>query len=268
MEKIYDAIIIGSGPAGLSCGLYLARANKSFLIFEKNEPLSKIKKIKQIDNYLGFNNISGIKLANNMLEHSKKYFDIVKSTITSIYKVENYFIVSDNINAFYSKNIVLATGVEEKNIIVNAKDYVGKGLSYCISCDGFLYKGKKVALIGTNSQLNEMKKEIDSLTNQLVLIDIDKEKDLNIIGTNKVEGLKSNKNEYECEGIFVYPSYSPINIEIDVNKKGPFIITDEHLETNIKGLYAIGDCNDKDLKQVSTAVSDGAIAATNIIKSL
>ncbi len=269
MEKIYDCIILGSGPASLSCALYLLRANKEILIFEKNNVMNKVSSIDLIDNYLGFKNISGKELANKMLDHVLSYNKdlIINYNVQQIYLENNLFVLTDYNSTYKTKNLVLAIGLQTKEIIPNVDNYIGKGVSYCISCDGFLYKNKKVVLIGQKDKLKEMNNEFKNLTNDIVSIETGQLKQPEILGDFKVEGIRNNNEIIECDGIFIDPLYSNINIPFDIKKSGNYIVVDKNNMTNIDKLYAIGDIVDKPLRQICTAISDGAIAATSIIRS-
>lgn len=297
MKNNYDVIIIGGGPAGLSAAIYTSRANLSVLVIEAESNGGKLAKIHNIENYPGIKSISGLELSNSLLEHAKEFnSEIINGTVDKI--LDHKVILTDN-SEYTFKALVIATGSKERKLnLEHANEFTGRGISYCATCDGFFFRNKPVCVIGDNNNALEeslylanlaskvsivIKRE--QLTGEQVLID----KILNnpkieiitnstpqglIIENDRIIGLKiKNNNEIkdiECLGIFPYISYNPSTDFIDptlLNEKG-FIITDKDMKTKIDGIYAAGDCIEKDLRQVVTACSDGAIAASSIIKYL
>ena len=297
MKNNYDVIIIGGGPAGLSAAIYTSRANLSVLVIEAESNGGKLSKIHSIENYPGIPMISGLELSNNLINHAKSYNAQILNGLVE--KIEDHKVILSDKTEYTFKALIIATGSKERRLnLEHANEFTGRGISYCATCDGFFFRNKPVCVIGDNNNALEESLYLanlaskvtivikrDKLTGEEVLID----KILNnpkievitnstpqslLINDDKITGLTINKNSenitIECLGIFPYISYNPSTDFIDpilVNDKG-FIITDKDMKTKINGIYAAGDCIEKDLRQVVTACSDGAIAASSIIKYL
>lgn len=282
----YDIVIIGSGVAGLTSGIYASRANKSVLIIEDSFLGGTTATLEKIDNYPAVLNASGIELVQNMYMQNINFgteFDF--SSINSI-DFDKNVIVTDN-NSYYYKALIIATGSSPNRLkVANEKDFRAKGLSYCAICDGNLYKDKKVIVVTNNNSAKHTIDYLSNLTKDLVIVDIEngyKNNELkvfnNIIpqridGTTKVNSLEfvcQGKNQkIDCDGIFVDLGKST-NIDLFKNKlttEQGFICSDENMRTNIENVFVAGDVRKKSLRQIVTACSDGAIASTQAIKFL
>lgn len=284
---IYDALIIGSGPAGMSAAIYLQNANKNICIIEKNVPGGKILKAKKINNYLGFNKDDSSALAYDMYSQIENLkIPLFIDSVISIIDGEIKTIITKN-NEYKAKNIIVACGRNEKSLgITNEEELIGKGISYCVTCDGSLYKNKAVALIGNSEQSLTELLYLKGITNNIIYINYSKneitDSKIRIINNhNVIEIKKENKKikslimddneEIIIDGLFISTGYIPnINIlkNINVNEKNNYIIVDNNMKTNIDGIYAVGDIIKKDLYQIVTAAAEGAIAATSIIKNM
>lgn len=297
MKDNYDLIIVGGGPAGLTASIYARRANLSVLIIEESLDGGKLSKIDKIENYPGFETISGFDLANNLINHAKQYeIEIIHEKVI---KVENGTVSTSNNQTFKAKAILIATGSKQRKLdIPNALDFEGKGISYCATCDGFFFKNKEVIIIGDNNQALEEALYLSNLVTKLTIVNrhqnltaedrlinqIRANEKIEIINSsipeslhiidNKIAGLNiRNIDTNETKlingvGIFPYISFNPGTDFVDssiLNDQG-YIKTNPDMSTSIDGLFAAGDCIDKSLRQVVTACSDGAIAATSIIK--
>ncbi len=274
---MYDVIIIGAGPAGISCGLYLKRANKNILIIHNNNSI--LNKATVIENYYGIEKISGNDLYKQGITQAKKLgIEIINDDVIEIN--ENQIITNNNI--YKTKIIVLATGLSRKNPnIKNLNKYINDGISYCATCDGFFYKNKKVAVIGNSkytineaNYLSNLTQNITILTNNLYLNQsqynqIDK-KIVEINKNDQIFEIKFDDNSIiNVDGIFIALELGTTEI---INKIGILteknkIVTNQFMETNVNNIYAIGDITDGIL-QIAKAVYQGAIAAENIIKKL
>ena len=270
---MYDTIIIGMGPAGISAGIYAKRSNMNTLILEKSTPGGLLNKIKVINNYPGFPNISGPDLAFDMFEHANKLGINYKiEEVTNLVKENNIFKITTNKNEYTSKTVILSSGNEVKE---NNKFSFSK----CAICDAPLYKGKTVLVLGDNSlikdtlYLSDFAKEIivitkDKLENKELL----NKENITIYESTFIENIKEENNLYLVEtsdktfnvdGIFTFfknslkPKYlENIHLEYQNNK-----VVSESTKTNIEGLFVCGDLSKKELYQVVTAVSEGAVAA-------
>lgn len=284
---IYDSIIIGAGPAGMSASIYLKNANKNVLIIEKEVPGGKILKAKKINNYLGFKEFEPDKLAYNMYEQINKLeVPLVMDTVVSIKNDKIKEVICKN-NTYKTKNIIIACGRIEKSLnIENEGKLIGKGISYCVTCDAALYKNKKVAIIGNNEESIKELEYLKNITNDLIYINYSKDdyndNNLKVINNKKVIQINEKDNKLSSivlddnetinlDCLFISTGYAPnsaIFNDLNLNVEKGYIIVDKNMKTNIDGIYAIGDIIKKDLYQIVTAASDGAIAAINIIKNI
>lgn len=299
MKEQYDLIIIGAGPAGLTAALYASRANLNVLIIEENANGGKLVNIDRIDNYPGFNSISGYELASNMLDQLKPYNIEIKQAKVNYIKGKSLLL--DNNEQLSTKTILVASGTKQKKLDIDkAHEYEGKGISYCATCDGFFFKNKEVAVIGNNFQaieeslyLSNIAKHITIINSQDVLeVDnyyIDKINNTNnvnilnnsiinklIIENDRIVGIeivnlsKNEKQNIKAYGIFPYISQNPGTsfLNNELKDENGYVIVNSDMSTKEDGIYAAGDCIKKNLRQIVTACSDGAIAATSIIKYL
>lgn len=285
MKDIYDLVIIGGGPAGLTGAIYARRANLNVLIIDYSQT-SKLNKIANIENYPGYKSISGFELDQNFRKQVQDLDIEIKDE--KVIEIKDYTVVTSN-NEYEAKAILVATGSKQRKLdLPNALEYEGKGISYCATCDGFFFKNKPVVVIGDSSIAIEEAKYLSSLASKVTIISrnenridgIDTKTNCVptsiIINEGKITGLTiqnintKQSEDIECNGIFPYISFNPSTDFVDktvLNDKG-YIKTNPDMSTNIDGLFAAGDCIEKDLRQIVTAASDGAIAATSIIRYL
>ena len=289
---MYDVIIIGSGPAGLSSAIYASRANLKVLVLEDENFGGKLNKIYKIENYPGFTSILGSELADNLVNHAKSYNIELKAS--NVKKVEGHKVYTDN-EEYEAKCIVVASGVKEKAFdLKNAKDFTNKGISYCAVCDGFFFKNRNVVVVGddfkaiedalylanvankvylvsSREKLNSEDKLISELLNneKIEFINNEKPKSL-IIENNKIVGLSLQNRNIECEGIFPHTGISPNTSFLDSSllDENGFVKVDSNMKTNVPYIYGIGDVINKKLRQVVTACNDGALASTSIISEI
>ena len=283
---MYDVIIIGAGPAGITAGLYTKRANLNTAIIHKDE--SSLEKAELIENYYGFENgVSGKELYEKGIEQAKNLnIDVKNEEVVNIQISNIGFDVITDKEQYSSKTLIFATG-NKKNTpkIKGIKELEGKGISYCAICDGFFYRNKNIAVLGSGkyaiSETNELinlAKEITILTNgekapeiRADNVKIDTRRIKEVRGEDKVEEVEfEDNNKLKTEGIFVAQGVagsSEFAKKLGIITKNDKIIVDENMQTNIKGIYACGDCTGG-LLQISKAVYEGTKAGLEVIKYL
>ena len=293
---MYDVIIIGMGIGGITAGIYGKRAGLNVLMFEKSAPGGMLQKIDKIQNYPGFSEISGPDLALNLFNQVKKvgvpfkFEEVIDVEITEEYKK----VITKN-GTYEAKNVIVATGRTPKYLgLDNEKDYLGRGLSTCASCDGNFYKGEDVAVVGSGNSALQESLYLANIVNKVYLLhrgvnfkgddalvkkvrntkNIEIVDGVNIKKINEVEGkiesvTLDNEKTINVKGVFIYIGYKPdteMFKKLDITNINGDIIVSENFETEIDGLYAIGDCAKKDVYQLVTAASDGCIAVSDIEK--
>lgn len=281
---MYDVIIVGAGPAGISASLYTVRRNLKTLIIYKEK--SALEKSTRIENYYGFENgINGEDLYKIGIRQAQNVgVEVIKDEVTNIIENQKIFKVQTLNNEFESKSVILATGNKKsKPNIKNIEKYEGKGISYCAICDGFFYRNKDVAVLGNGDyaisetmDLQNIAKSITILTNggqapeyRAENISINTKEIQEINGENKVEEIEFKDNtKMKIDGIFIAQGVAgstdfakKLGAKIDNDK----IVVDENMETSIKGLFACGDCTGG-LYQVSKAVYEGTKAGLAVLK--
>ena len=282
----YDCIIIGKGPAGISAGLYVKRANLKVLVIGKDG--GSLEKTKEIDNYYGFKNtISGKELLINGIEQAKRLGIEIETDEVIGLEFDGEYKVKTRNREFTSKALILATGAR-RNVptIKGVKEFEEKGVSYCAICDAFFYRNRDVAVLGSGDyaiseakQLLPVANSVTILTNgeQIVEnrdIDMEKiqilEKPINQFRGNDVieEVVFDDNSKMKTSGIFIAlgtASSTDLAKKLGAITNGNYIVVDKNMKTNVPGLYACGDCTGG-LLQISKAVYEGAVAGLDVIK--
>ena len=295
---MYDLIIVGAGPAGLTAALYALRANKKVLILEAKSYGGQIINANKIENYPALPNVSGFDYATALYNQVTELgLEIKYETVLRIDKDKN---VTTKEGTYQGKSIILATGCENRKLgIEHETDYIGKGISYCATCDGAFYKGKTVAVVGGGNTAIEDAIYLADIAEKVYVIhrretfrceekylmeakektNIEFILNSNVVKLNGEDFLESieikdNKErieKLEINGLFIAIGQEPRNQIfadlIRINESG-YIKSSDGVHTNIDGIYVAGDAREKTLRQLVTAVSDGAIAATTAIKEL
>lgn len=285
---MYDVIIIGKGPAGISAALYTVRANLKTLIIGKND--SALRKAEKIENYYGF---ADVIRGEDLLKNGEKQAlrlgtEILNDEVIAAEK-NDFFEVSTPNGHYTSRALILATGQPVKKVdIENLGRFEGNGVSYCTTCDGFFYKGLKVGVLGFNDyaiheaiELQAFTKNITVFTNGRELVVSDKyadelkEFEINTKEIEKLDGKEYLEKIYfkdgsgeDLDGLFVaYDSPSSVDFarKMGIMVDGNSIVVDKNQQTNIDGLFAAGDCTGG-FKQISTAVGQGAVAGRKVIE--
>lgn len=289
---MYDVIVIGGGPAGMTAALYARRAGKSVIMLESNAFGGQIATAPRVENFPSVNEIAGARLADNMFEQALFHgveFDMGNATVDT---AENGFTVTTEYASYFTKSVVLATGVSHKKLGLASEERLnGKGVCYCAVCDGAFYKDKPVCVVGDGNSaaqyalfLAELCSEVHLLTlldrlfcdKELVdrIVNNDKIEWVrnvavkDIIGDDKVQGVAFQDNDgaityLDCEAVFVAIGQEPHNEQfanvVKLDSRG-YIVAGEDCLTSTDGVFAAGDCRTKKVRQCATAVGDGAIA--------
>lgn len=292
MAKFYDAIIIGSGPAGLTAGLYLGRAGQKCVVLEKEFPGGYTAKIAEIENYPGYEAISGFDLTAVMQKQVENFggelvfpVEVVEMDLKSDIKQ-----VRTREEVYEAHVVIIAVGVARKKLKVpGAKEFLGKGVSYCATCDGAFFKGRKVAVVGADNEaadealhLAELAEKVTLVPHkQLEVVDsvmarLQGKKNVEIlpvapvkeiVGDELVTGLKIGADDAEqvipLEGVFIAMGSTPIS-DLIVRSGGQAddrgcLLTDRNQKMNLEGVFAAGDCTCGGM-QIVTAAGEGAVA--------
>lgn len=297
----FDAVIIGSGPAGITAAIYLKRANLSVAMIDNNAPGGQLNRISLIENYPGFTKIAGSDLAYNMFMQTQelgipykygKALDIVDNG--------DYKVVKTDKEEMTCKAVIISTGRKPRELgLPNEKGLIGRGISWCAICDGALFKGQDVVIVGGGNSALEESLYLSDIVNQVNIVHIEKEftgdeilqdkvfknpkikifydaqvSKLNVVNNNldSVEIKYNNEDkteEIKANGMFIYIGFEPsIDYTSNLNLKcnNGYIIVDEGMKTNLLGIYACGDVIEKELYQITTAISEGSRAAMSAIK--
>lgn len=294
---MFDILIIGSGPAGMTAAIYGKRSGLDVAIFEKNAPGGAMINTNKIENYPGVLSCDGATLAMNMYEQMSNlgvtYFSL---EVEKIEKEKDIFKVYANDEVYLSKTVIIATGTKNKKLSVKNEDkFSGRGISWCAICDGNFYKNKRVAVVGGGNSALEEGLYLSTLASKVyvihrrdtfraddIIVNKLKEKEnvefildttINEFSGDKrlekilIYNLKEKSEKWlDIDGVFEYIGQEADykffkDLEI-CNEKG-YILVNTNFETKIKGLFAAGDIVNKEIRQIATAVNDGAIAALN-----
>ena len=302
LEHIYDLIILGAGPAGLSASIYAKRAMMDFLILEKWFPGGEIANTFEVENYLGVNKLSGMELANNMVKHVEDLgIEITVDPVVSVDFTQKIKKIVTEKTTYLTKTVLIATGASARKLNVPGENRLnGYGVTYCATCDGFLYKDKVVAVVGGGDVAVEDAIYLSRICKKVYLIHrrdklravnalqdrMFKLNNVEVIWDSTVEEIKGkdfveqisvlNKEtnslqDIEVNGVFIAIGHTPnidfLNNQVDLID-GSWIKTDSRLETSVLGVYAAGDIRDSYLRQIAMSVSDGALAVSSLAKYL
>ena len=297
---MYDTLIIGSGPAGMTAGLYAARSNLKVGIIEQGAPGGQMNNTSEIENYPGYDHISGPELSMNMHAPLEKFgVENIYGIVKSIEDAGDVKRVITEDTSYEAKTIILATGAKYRTLDVpGEEEYTSRGVSYCAVCDGAFFRNQDLLVVGGGDSaveeavyLTQFAKSVtiihrrDELRAQKILQDrafandkinfiwdsVVKEikgTDIKVSGVT-VENVKTGElSEHEFGGIFIYVGVNPVTsmvADLGITDEAGWVITDERMMTPKAGIFAIGDVRQKELRQIATAVGDGAIAGHNHI---
>ena len=278
-EQIFDIAIIGAGPAGLSAALTARVRNKSVALFEHMDFSPKLQKAHAINNYLGMPMTAGKDMMKQMADHSLAAGPtLIREKVTNIYAGDTFTLLTPN-NTYEAKALVLAIGVSNAAMLTGEKDLVGKGVSYCATCDGMLYRGKPVAVI---AYTEEGEHEADFLGEICPVVyfipqykteyqpkhqsvQVMKARPQAVLGSDEVTGLATDAGELNVEGIFILRQSDPAETLLpELEMDGPFVKVNRDQATNVPGVYAAGDCTGKPW-QIARATGEGLVAVLSAI---
>lgn len=280
MNNIADIAIIGAGPAGLSAAINAVTRGKTVRIFSNSE--NYLSKAERVDNYLGLYNINGRDMMNQFIKHAEAMnVKIENSKVVNILPFDDNFFVNVNGDIIEAKKVILSLGISKLKEIPGEARLLGNGVSYCATCDGMLYRGKTAIVwdqshealkeanylndIGVNIIFVSKKSRPEELNSKIEFI----QGALNeVLGENKVENALIGDKTIKTDAIFMLrESVAPTALIDGLKTENGYISVDKNMETNIKGIYAAGDCTGKPL-QISKAVSEGLIAAQAAAKEI
>ncbi|MFJ8257711.1 thioredoxin-disulfide reductase [Peribacillus asahii] len=298
-EKVYDVVIIGAGPAGMTAAVYTSRANLSTLMLERGMPGGQMANTEEVENYPGFETILGPELSTKMFEHAKKFgAEYAYGDVKEIIDGEEYKTIIAGSKEYKARSIIISSGAEYKKIgVPGEKELGGRGVSYCAVCDGAFFKGKELFVIGGGDSaveegvyLTRFASKVtivhrrDELRAQKILQDrafanekVDfiwnttlkqiNEKDGKVGSVTLVSTVDGTETEHPADGVFVYIGMLPLTKPFEnlgITNETGYIETNERMETKVAGIFAAGDVREKTLRQIVTATGDGSIAAQSV----
>lgn len=298
-EKIYDVIIIGAGPAGMTAAVYTSRANLSTLMIERGIPGGQMANTEEVENYPGFASILGPELSTKMFEHAKKFgAEYAYGDVSEIIDGEQYKTIISGKKEYKARAIIIATGAEYKKMGVPGESELGgRGVSYCAVCDGAFFKNKNLIVVGGGDSAVEegvyltrfadkvtIVHRRDQLRAQKILQDrafanekVDfiwnstvkeiHEKDGKVGSVTLVSTVDGSESVMDIDGVFVYIGMVPLTApfaNLGILNDAGYVVTDEKMETSVAGIFAAGDVREKTLRQIVTATGDGSVAAQSV----
>ncbi|WP_433959265.1 thioredoxin-disulfide reductase [Cytobacillus horneckiae] len=295
-EKIYDVIIAGAGPAGMTAAVYTSRANLSTLMIERGVPGGQMANTEEVENYPGFDHILGPELSTKMFDHAKKFgAEYAYGDIKDVIDGKEYKTVVAGSKEYKARAVIITAGAEYKKLgIPGEKELGGRGVSYCAVCDGAFFKEKELVVIGGGDSaveegvyLTRFASKVtiihrrDTLRAQKILqqraFDNEKidfiwnhtvkevnDKDGKVGSVTIVSTETGEEKEFKADGVFVYIGMNPLSKPFEnlgITNGNGYIETNEEMETKVPGIFAAGDIREKTLRQIVTATGDGSIAA-------
>ena len=295
-EKIYDVIIAGAGPGGMTAAVYTSRANLSTLMIERGIPGGQMANTEEVENYPGYEHILGPDLSTKMFDHAKKFgAEYAYGDIKEVIVGKEYKTVVAGSKEYKARAVIITTGAEYKKIgVPGEKELGGRGVSYCAVCDGAFFKEKNLFVIGGGDSaveegvyLTRFAKKVtivhrrDELRAQKILqqraFDNEKvdfiwnhtlkqinEKDGKVGSVTLVSTKDGAEQELPADCVFIYVGMLPLSkpfLNLGITNEKGYIVTNEQMETKVPGIFAAGDIREKTLRQIVTATGDGSIAA-------
>lgn len=279
---MYDIAIVGSGPAGISAAVNAKIRNKSVIVFGNDELSHKVEISRQINNYIGFANVTGTELNDAFRKHLKDLeIEITPKRITGVYKMKDKFTLLANRESFEAKCVILALGSETVKPITNERELLGRGVSYCATCDGMFYKGRSIAVFCDNENMLDEVEYLSQIAKKVYLfapfdvktsvenVEILPSKITEIIGESKVEAVTlKDGRRIDVDGVFFLKQAVSADVLLfGLKTENGLITVDRNMKTNIDGCFAAGDCTGTPY-QIAKAVGEGNIAAHSAFEYL
>ncbi|WP_283678095.1 thioredoxin-disulfide reductase [Lentilactobacillus sp. Marseille-Q4993] len=301
MAKSYDVVVIGAGPGGMTAALYASRANLSVAMIDRGIYGGQMNNTAEIENYPGFKSVMGPDLAQQMYDGSINFgAEYVYGSVESIEDKGEVKLIKTDSDEIEAKAVVIATGSEYKKLgVPGEKEYGGKGVSYCAVCDGAFFRNKDVVVVGGGDSAIEESLYLSKIVNSVTVIHrrdqlraqkviqdrafadekinfIWNSNVVEVLGDGaKVSGVKVVNNQtneesvVDASGAFIYVGLLPMTDpfkDLGITDENGWIPTNDHMETSIPGIFAIGDVREKELRQITTAVGDGGLAGQQVFK--
>jgi thioredoxin reductase (NADPH) len=277
---MFDCVIVGGGPCGLSCATYLQRFNRNIVIINKEENFLKKNNIP-IDNYFGYDKVNGADLIDQTESKLRRLgLEVINQNVIDIVYLDNGFKVVTNSSEYLTKNIVLCIGIKHQTRLPNLNKFLSLGVSYCATCDGFFYKDKTVGLYGSGDYLLHELEVLKPITKNIIIFSKDifpkeqykviKSDIVSLNGDNKLTSITTKDETIELDGLFIAdetPGVIGFSKKIGLKIAKDRIVVDRHFKTNIDSIYAGGDCIGG-LLQITKASYDGMMIATEVNKKL
>ncbi|MCE5287294.1 MAG: NAD(P)/FAD-dependent oxidoreductase [Pelosinus sp.] len=282
-NEVFDIAVVGGGPAGLSAALTGKIRNKSVVLFEHGQHSEKLQKAHVVDNYLGIPEVTGRGLMQQFTAHAVAHqVEIIKEKVVNIYPGEDTFTLLTSGNKYEARSCILATGVVATALFSGERDFLGRGVSYCATCDGMFYKEKDVAVISYTQEGEQEADYLEEICRKVYYlpqykdapgkmrsgITVLKAVPQGIKGDTQVEKLSTDKEELAVHGVFILRQSDPVeNILSGLELEGEVIKVKRDMSTNLPGVFAAGDSTGKPF-QIAKAVGEGLVAVLSAISYL
>jgi len=295
-EKIYDVVIIGAGPAGMTAAVYTSRGNLSTLMIERGIPGGQMANTEEVENYPGFEHILGPELSTKMFDHAKKFgAEYAYGDVKEIIDGEAFKIIKAGGKEYKARAIILSPGAEYKKMgIPGEAELGGRGVSYCAVCDGAFFRNKELVVVGGGDSAVEEGVYLTRFASKVTIVHRREElraqkilqdrafanEKIDFIWNHTVKEINDEKgkvgsvtlastvddseHEFKADGVFIYIGMLPLTkpfANLGILNENGYIVTNDQMETTIPGIFAAGDVREKTLRQIVTATGDGSIAA-------
>lgn len=295
-EKIYDVAIIGAGPAGMTAAVYTSRANLSTIMIERGIPGGQMANTEDVENYPGYESITGPELSNKMFEHAKKFgAEYAYGDIKDVQDGKEYKTIIAGSKEYKARAIIIATGAEYKKLGVPGEaELGGRGVSYCAVCDGAFFKERELVVVGGGDSAVEEGVYLTRFASKVTIVHRRDElraqkilqerafandkvdfiwnhtvkqingEDGKVSSVTLVSTVDGSEKEFKTDGVFVYIGMDPLSKPFEhlgITNENGYIVTDAEMKTKVPGIFAAGDIREKTLRQIVTATGDGSIAA-------